>query len=157
TPQEVDELFAVLRSLRDQGDTVILITHKLREVMDLSDRVTVMRGGRVAGECDTKDTTIGELAEKMVGRRVLLEVSKGASRPGAPVLEVRGLCVRDDRGLERVKDVSLSVRAGEVLGVAGVEGNGQAELIEALTGLRAVSRGEIRLGGRDVTRSSPLA
>jgi simple sugar transport system ATP-binding protein len=156
TPQEVDELFAVLRSLRDQGDTVILITHKLREVMELSDRVTVLRGGRVAGECDTKDTTIGELAEKMVGRRVLLELEKAPARPAGAVLEVSGLCVRDDRGLDAVKGVSLAVRAGEVLGVAGVEGNGQAELIEALTGLRHAASGEVRLGGRDVMRATPL-
>jgi simple sugar transport system ATP-binding protein len=156
TPQEVDELFAVLRSLRDQGDTVILITHKLREVMELSDRVTVMRSGRVAGEFDTKSTTVGELAEKMVGRPVLLELEKAPAKPSNAVLEVQGLCVRDDRGLDCVKDVSLAVRAGEVLGVAGVEGNGQAELIEALTGLRAIAQGEIHLGGRDVTRATPL-
>ena len=156
TPQEVDELFAVLRSLRDQGDTVILITHKLREVMELADRVTVLRGGREAGTCDTRDTTLGELAEKMVGRPVLLELEKGAARPTAAVLEVRGLRVRDDRGLDAVKEVSFAVRAGEVLGVAGVEGNGQAELIEALTGLRAVAAGEIRLAGREITRATPL-
>ncbi|HKA24228.1 MAG TPA: ABC transporter ATP-binding protein [Candidatus Eisenbacteria bacterium] len=156
TPQEVDELFAVLRGLRDQGDTVILITHKLREVMELSDRVTVLRGGRVVGECDTKDTTIGELAEMMVGRQVLLTLDKAPSKPGGPALDVQGLCVRDDRGLDAVKDVSLAVRAGEIVGVAGVEGNGQAELIEALTGLRPVSAGTVRLGARDVTRATPL-
>jgi len=156
TPQEVDELFGVLRSLKDQGDTVILITHKLREVMELSDRVTVLRGGRVAAECDTRDTTIGELAEKMVGRQVLLELEKGPAKPAGAVLEVQGLWVKDDRGLEQVKDVSLAVRAGEVLGVAGVEGNGQAELVEALTGLRPAAAGTILLNRREITRATPL-
>ena len=157
TPQEVDELFAVLRSLRDAGDTVVLITHKLREVIELSDRVTVMRGGRVVGERDTKDVTIEELAEMMVGRPVLLTLEKGPSRPGDPVLETEGLVVRDDRGLDAVRGVRLVVRAGEIVGVAGVEGNGQAELIEALAGLRHACAGTIRLAGRDVTRATPLA
>ena len=156
TPQEVDELFAVLRSLRDQGDTVILITHKLREVMEISDRVTVMRGGKVAGEFDTRATSIPELAERMVGRPVLLELEKAAAQPGQAALEVTALRVRDDRGLEAVRDVSLTVRAGEVLGIAGVEGNGQAELIEAITGLRAAASGRITLGGTDITRATPL-
>ena len=156
TPQEVDELFAVLRSLRDQGDTVILITHKLREVMEISDRVTVMRGGRVAGEFETRATSVPELAEKMVGRPVLLELEKAMAHPAAAALEVTALCVRDDRGLEAVRDVSLAVRAGEVVGIAGVEGNGQAELIEAITGLRAATSGRVALGGREITRATPL-
>jgi len=156
TPQEVDELFAVLRSLRDQGDTVILITHKLREVMEISDRVTVMRAGKVAGEFETRATSIPELAERMVGRPVLLELEKAKAKPAQAALEVIALCVRDDRGLEAVRDVSLVVRAGEVLGIAGVEGNGQAELIEAITGLRAVTSGRVTLAGREITRATPL-
>ena len=158
TPQEVDELFAVLRSLVRHGGTVILITHKLREVMEVSDRVTVLRHGRVAGERRTAATGVEELAGLMVGRAVLLRVQKAAAAAGPaapPALEARGLRVRDARGLEAVRGVSLTVRAGEILGVAGVEGNGQAELIEALAGLRPAAAGEILIGGRAVTRLSP--
>ncbi len=156
TPQEVDELFTVLRALRAAGTTVLLITHKLREVMEIADRVTVMRGGRVVGERVTAETTIPELASLMVGRPVLLEWERGGGEPGEPLLEVRDLSVGDDRGLEAVRDVSFRLRAGEILGIAGVEGNGQAELVDALAGLRRPAKGTVRLAGRDVTRSRPL-
>jgi len=128
-------------------------------VMEISDRVTVLRHGQVAGERDTAATSVAELAELMVGRAVLLRVEKGPAPVGAaaaaPALAVRDLRVRDGRGLEAVRGVSFALRAGEILGVAGVEGNGQAELIEALAGLRPAAGGEVRLGGRDVTRLAP--
>ncbi len=157
TPQETEELFRVLKELKAQGTTVILITHKLREVMAVTDRVTVMRGGRVVGERATANTSIRELAEMMVGRPVLLEVHKGPARPGRPVLEVEGLEVKDDRGLPAVRGLSLTVRAGEIVGVAGVEGNGQNELVEALTGLRRVHAGNARLEGAPLVGLSPRA
>ena len=157
TPQEVDELFAVLKRLKAGGSTILLITHKLREVLAVSDRVTVLRGGAVAGEHVTAETSVAELASDMVGRSVLLELEKPFAVPAAPLLEVRDLHVRDDRRLVAVRGVSLTVRGGEILGVAGVEGNGQAELIDAIAGLRYAESGIVRLAGRDVTHASPLA
>ncbi len=157
TPQETEELFAVLRELTAQGTTIVLITHKLREVLDLSDRVTVMRGGRTVGTRETAKTSIAELAELMVGRPVLLEVAKGPARPGAPVLELDGLAAKDDRGLPAVRGLTLTVRGGEIVGVAGVEGNGQAELIEAILGLRRIAAGEARLNGERLNGRSPRA
>ena len=157
TPQETEELFAVLRTLREQGTTIVLITHKLREVLDLSDRVTVMRGGKTVGTRETAKTSIPELAELMVGRPVLLEVEKGEATPGAPVLELVNLAVKDDRGLPAVRDVSLTVRAGEIVGVAGVEGNGQAELLEAILGLRRIQGGSVSLEGTPLAGKSPRA
>jgi len=155
TPQETEDLFRVLRSLKAQGTTVILITHKLREVLEVTDRVTVMRGGRVVGERATASTSIPELAEMMVGRPVLLEVRKTPAVPGRAVLEIEGLEVADDRGLPAVRGLSLTVHAGEIVGVAGVEGNGQNELVEALTGLRRAKAGAVRLEGALLTRLSP--
>jgi simple sugar transport system ATP-binding protein len=155
TPQEVDELFSVLGAFKGAGNTVILITHKLREVMEVSDRVTVMRGGRAVGERHTAETSIPELAELMVGRPVLLHVDKGPARPRQPLLEVRDLEVRDDRGLTAVSGVSFTVKSGEIVGIAGVAGNGQAELIEAISGLRPPLNGQVRIGDEDVTRRSP--
>jgi simple sugar transport system ATP-binding protein len=157
TPQEVDELFAVLRKLREGGTTILLITHKLREVMEISDRVTVLRGGKVVGERATAETSITELAALMVGRPVPLEREKTPARTGEVRLEVRDLRVRDDRGLEAVRGVSLTVRGGEIVGVAGVEGNGQAEWIDALAGLRRPAGGFVALRGRNVTRALPAA
>ncbi|MBI5838197.1 MAG: ABC transporter ATP-binding protein [Candidatus Eisenbacteria bacterium] len=153
TPLEVAEFFRVLRRLREQGKTSLLITHKLDEVMAVSDRVTVMRSGRVVGSRATATTSPTELANLMVGRDVLLGVER---RPGAPegaVLEVRDLEVRDARRLPAVRGVSFTVRAGEIVGFAGVEGNGQTELIEAITGLRAPDSGSVRLAGTDITRA----
>jgi general nucleoside transport system ATP-binding protein len=154
TPQEVADFFRVLLRLKEQGKTMLIITHKLDEVMAVSDRVTVMRAGRVVGRRNTRETSSSELANLMVGREVRMRAERGAAQPGEPVLEVRDLAVRDSRRLPAVRGVSFTVRAGEVVGVAGVQGNGQTELIEAITGLRAPEAGSVRLLGRDVTRAS---
>ncbi len=150
TPPEADQLFRMLALLRGQGKTVILVTHKLREIMAITDRVTVMRQGAVVHETATADTSPRALAEQMVGRAVLLRVEKGEARPGNALLEVRNLEVRDRFGVPRVKGASFALRAGEIVGIAGVSGNGQSELLEALAGIRPPSRGEIMLGGRDL-------
>jgi general nucleoside transport system ATP-binding protein len=150
TPQEVDHLFNILRALRQQGKTVIIITHKLREIMALTDHVTVMRRGQVVANVATRDTSREQLAELMVGRKVLLRVDKTPARPGAEVLQVEGLRVRDPSGVERVKGVGLTVRAGEIVGVAGVSGNGQSELLEALAGMRPILAGSVRLRGEEL-------
>jgi simple sugar transport system ATP-binding protein len=151
-PQEADQLFRLLAHLRAQGKAVILVTHKLREIMAVTDRVTVMRHGAVVAEVATRETTPRELAEKMVGRAVLLQVEKGPARVGETLLTVDRLEVRDLHGVPRVKDVSFALRAGEIVGIAGVAGNGQSELLEALAGTLQPSRGEIRLEGRDLVR-----
>ena len=150
TPGEADALFRLLGRLRAEGKSVILVTHKLREIMAVTDRVTVLRQGAVVAEHRTADTSPRALAEAMVGRSVLLQVERGPASPGAPLLEVRDLEVRDRRGVARVRGLNLTVRAGEIVGVAGVAGNGQSELLEALAGLRWPERGEILLGGTDV-------
>ncbi len=150
TPQEVDQLFDILRALRNQGKTVILITHKLREIMALTDNVTVMRQGEVVANVKTTETSREQLAELMVGRSVLLNVEKTPATPGAEVLAVNDLGVRDGQGVRRVKGVSFSVRAGEILGIAGVAGNGQSELLEALAGIRPIESGTIRFKGAEI-------
>jgi len=147
TPQEVDELFAVLRRLKADGATIVLITHKLAEVKALAERVTVMRSGRVVGSGAAAEFSIEALAELMVGRPVPPLRARAAREPGPPQLQVRDLVVLEDRGLEAVRSVNFEVRAGEIVGVAGVEGNGQQELVEALAGLRGVARGQIVAGG----------
>jgi ABC-type uncharacterized transport system ATPase subunit len=154
TPQEVEEFFAILRRMRGQGKTVVIITHKLPEVLAISDNVTVMRDGRVVGEVKTRDTTVTELARMMVGRDVLLRVEKPPATPGATVLRVRDLSITAQGGGRRLDTVSFEVRAAEIVGVAGVEGNGQTELIEALAGLlpEAQVSGSISFGGRDIRR-----
>jgi simple sugar transport system ATP-binding protein len=134
TPAEADHLFRILRNLREQGKTVVLITHKLREIMDITDTVSVMRRGEMVATVRTADTSPAQLAELMVGRKVLLRVDKAPATPGAPVLEVEDLRVTDIKGVERLKGVSLTVRAGEILGIAGVAGNGQSELLALLGG-----------------------
>jgi len=154
TPQEVDDLFRVLRELKKAGTTIVLITHKLAEVKALADHVTVMRGGRVVGGGPASELSVERIAELMVGRAVSSLHDRGAATPGEPLLEVRGLTVRDERGLEAVRDVSLVVRAGEIVGIAGVEGNGQHELIECLAGLRRAERGEIVCAGRALSGRS---
>ena len=151
TPQEVDQLFDILRALRDQGKTVILITHKLREIMSLTDNVTVMRQGEVVANVRTAETSREQLAELMVGRSVLLRVEKTPAQPGDTVLSVQNLSVRDGQGVRRVKGVSLDVRAGEIVGIAGVAGNGQSELLEALAGIRPIEDGLIRFKGEEIT------
>ena len=151
TPQEADHLFRILRALRAEGKTVVLITHKLREIREVTDVVTVMRQGRIVATLPTAGTTAEQLAELMVGRRVSLRVDKTPARPGEAVLEVEGLTVEDELGVERVKAVSFAVRRGEIVGIAGVAGNGQSELFETLAGIRPVKSGRIRWRGRDIT------
>ncbi len=151
TPQEADHLFRILASLKEQGKSVVLITHKLREIMAITENVTVMRAGEVVANVRTAETSTEQLAELMVGRKVLLRVEKGPANPGEVVLEVDGLGVVDSAGVHRVKDVSFTVRAGEIVGIAGVAGNGQSELLEALSGIRRPTSGALRLKGRDVT------
>jgi len=152
TPLEVEEFFAILRRMREQGKTVIIITHKLSEVLAISDEVTVMRDGKVVGRVQTKETNAAELARLMVGREVLLRVEKSAPEIGRPELELRNLSVADINGAKRVNDVTFEVRSGEIVGIAGVEGNGQTELIEALAGLVNPERitGEIRFEGTNL-------
>ncbi len=147
TPSEADDLFRVLRVLRDQGKTIILITHKLREIMAITDYVSVMRQGAMVETLRTADTNPEQLAELMVGRRVLLRVEKGPAHPGEVFLSVEHLVVKDDLGVTRVKDVSFSVRAGEIVGIAGVAGNGQTELLESVSGMRDQSSGVVKLKG----------
>jgi len=148
TPPEADDLFEILAVLKAQGKTILLITHKLREIMAVTDAVSVMRQGAMVATRPTAETTVGELAGLMVGRSVLLRVEKGPANPGRPVLEVSGLTVVDGRGVLRVKDVSFSVRAGEIVGIAGVAGNGQSELLEAIAGIRRPTLGKILIDGR---------
>ena len=155
TPQETDELFKVIRTLVDEGKTIIFITHKLREVMEVSDRVTVMRDGEVQGVSNTNETSVKELANQMVGREVFLQVEKKEAKPTDVVLEIKDLWVHDARGLIAVKGVNFSVSKGEIVGIAGVEGNGQSELVEALTGLRDTSRGKIIFEGKSIEKLSP--
>jgi general nucleoside transport system ATP-binding protein len=145
TPQETFELFGVLRGLVAQGKTIIFITHKLREVLELSDRITVLRRGKNVGELITKETNQAEIARMMVGREVLLRVNKTPAHPGPVILHVEDLHTLSDRGLEVLHGVSFDVRAGEILGIAGVEGNGQSELVEALTGMRKITGGKVTI------------
>ncbi len=154
TPDEIDRLFEIVRNLTGGGHSVIFITHKLREVMEVADRITVMRRGKVVGETAPRESSPEQLAQMMVGRPVLLRVEKGPAHPGDVVLEVRGLTVEDDRHRVAVEDVSLQVRAGEILGIAGVDGNGQTELVEAIMGLRPVRSGRVLIQGEDRTHAS---
>ncbi|MGH8898793.1 MAG: ABC transporter ATP-binding protein [Egibacteraceae bacterium] len=155
TPGEVEELFGLVRSLAEQGKSIVLITHKLREVLAVAGRVTVLRAGRVVGAVDPRTATARSLAALMVGRDVSFEVAKAPAQPGRPVLRVRGLEVADDRGVLTVQGLDLEVRAGEILGIAGVEGNGQRELVEAITGMRAPVAGEVTIDGRSTTGLTP--
>ncbi|HEX2908482.1 MAG TPA: ABC transporter ATP-binding protein [Phototrophicaceae bacterium] len=154
TPQEVRELYGVIRKLAAGGRTIILITHKLLEVKDVADRVSVLRRGRMVGTHQVADVSIREMANMMVGREVILRVDKKAATPGETVLQAENLLVAGAGGIPAVYGVSLDVRAGEILGIAGVSGNGQTELIEALTGLRPVEGGQITLLGQDITHAS---
>jgi simple sugar transport system ATP-binding protein len=154
TPQEIDALMAIMRSLAAAGKSILFITHKLKEVKAVADVITIIRQGRVVGTANPTDSE-GELASLMVGRDVNLTVEKSAFSPGNEVFEIRDLVVRDDRGLLAVNGVSLDVRAGEILALAGVQGNGQTELVEAIAGMRPVESGTITLNGRDITNASP--
>jgi simple sugar transport system ATP-binding protein len=151
TPQEAKELFEVVRSLTDRGKSIIFISHKLKEVLEIADRITVLRRGKLIETLPAEGATEAGLARRMVGREVLLRVAKTPSHPAEPLLEVEDLCVVDDRGIEKVRGVSFEVRAGEIVGIAGIDGNGQTELIDAMTGLCPVVSGTVRVGGRDVT------
>ncbi|MEM9637855.1 MAG: ABC transporter ATP-binding protein, partial [Pseudomonadota bacterium] len=144
TPAEADQLFRILHRLREEGKTIILITHKLREIMEATDTVSVMRRGEMTATVKTSETNPEHLAELMVGRKVLLRVDKMPAKPGAAVLDIENLRVVDDKGVERVKGINLSVRAGEIVGIAGVAGNGQSELLEVLGGMRD-GTGTVRL------------
>jgi len=144
-----------MRTLLERGVSIIFISHKLKEVLEICVEIAVLRGGKVAGHTMPGRATEESLAEMMVGREVLLEVEKSTSKPGVSVLRVENLVVLDDRKLESVKGVSLEVRAGEIVGIAGVQGNGQTELIEAITGLRAVEGGRVWINSQDVTHASP--
>ena len=155
TPQETVEIFSVLRRLAAEGTSVIFISHKLYEVLEIADRITVIRRGRVVGEADPKTATEEDLAEMMVGREVSLVVEKGPASPAGVVLSVDGVAVADDRGSRVVEGCSFEVRAGEIFGIAGVGGNGQAELVEAITGLRPVRAGTVSFSGEVVTNHSP--
>jgi simple sugar transport system ATP-binding protein len=155
TPQETEELFDVMRSLKEGGKSVIFITHKLNEVLAVADRITVLRRGRVVGTTTPAETSPAELAAMMVGRAVQLQVDKTPAKPEQPVLSIKDLMVADSRGQVAVGGVTLEVRAKEIVCIAGVQGNGQTELVEALTGLRSAFAGSIEILGRDVTHASP--
>jgi ABC-type uncharacterized transport system ATPase subunit len=154
TPQEARELFGILGVLKREGLSIIFISHKLNEVLEIADRITVLRRGRTVETVAREGATEESLAKLMVGRDVLLRVEKGPAHPAEPLLRVSDLHVVDDRGLEAVRGVSLEVRAGEIVGVAGVDGNGQSELIDAIAGLRSVAAGRIEVAGEDVTGES---
>tara|TARA_A100001011_G_scaffold145003_1_gene153190 strand:- start:1517 stop:3037 length:1521 start_codon:yes stop_codon:yes gene_type:complete len=156
TPQEVDELFKILRSLKEEGKTIVLITHKLNEIMDLTSEVSVMRQGEVVGHTKTENTNREKLAEMMVGRSVLLRIDKSNTKKGDVAFKVENLTVKDDLDVTRVKNVNLEIHEGEILGLAGVTGNGQTELLEALSGIRKVESGEIFLNGEKISDSSEL-
>jgi simple sugar transport system ATP-binding protein len=155
TPQETEEIFEVLRRLAREGHSIVFISHKLYEVLEIADRITVIRRGRVVGQRIPAESDEEDLAALMVGREVTLTVDRGESHPTRPMLEIAGLKVNDDRGSEVVRGVDLQVRAGEILGIAGVAGNGQDELVEAIIGLRVASDGSVSLDGTEITGQSP--
>ncbi len=155
TPQEIDELIVIMKELVKEGKSIILITHKLDEIKAVADRCTVIRRGKGIGTVNVKDVSSQQLADMMVGRTVSFKTMKKESQPQEVVLSIENLVVKENRGLDAVKDLSLEVRAGEVLGIAGIDGNGQSELIQALTGLRKAESGTIRLKDEDITNKKP--
>jgi simple sugar transport system ATP-binding protein len=154
TPPEARELFEIIEELKAQGKSIVFISHKLNEVLEVADRISVLRRGKLVERIPREGATEAGLARSMVGREVLLRVEKKPGQPGDVLLHVEDLGVRDDRGLDTVRGVSFDVRAGEIVGIAGVDGNGQSELIDALAGLRSVASGEITVGGKDLTRAT---
>lgn len=157
TPQEIEELIQIMRLLIKEGKSIIIITHKLKEIMEVSDRVTIIRKGEGIGTVVTAETNPNELAELMVGRQVEFKTEKAEATPGEDVLVVKDLVVSDYRGIDKVVNLNLNVRRGEIVGIAGIDGNGQSELIEALTGLRKVKSGTITLNGQNITNLKPRA
>lgn len=151
TPQEADDLFVIINRLKQQGKSIIFISHKLREVLAIADRISVLRRGKLVGSTTPAHATEAILASMMVGRDVVLHIEKSPASPTATVLEVHGVSALDDRGSVAVNDISFMVRAGEIVGIAGVQGNGQTELVEAITGLSAPSRGQVFINGRAIT------
>jgi simple sugar transport system ATP-binding protein len=155
TPNESEELFNAVRALKAEGKTVIFISHKLKEVLGICDRITVLKRGRVVGTVDAGDSTEESLTDMMVGRKIIHEFKRQPQGDQSTVLDAKGLEAHSDRGIPALRGVDLEVRGGEILGIAGVEGNGQTELIEVLMGLRGLTSGSIALKGRDITRLSP--
>jgi general nucleoside transport system ATP-binding protein len=155
TPQEAEGMFSIMRTLLERGVSIIFISHKLKEVLEICDTITVLRNGKVAGHANPQESTQESLASMMVGRDVILQVEKEPAHPGEPVLTISDLTVLDDRDLVAVNNLSLTVRAGEILGIAGVQGNGQTELVEAITGLREVVDGRITIEDKVVTAAPP--
>ncbi|HEX7309607.1 MAG TPA: ABC transporter ATP-binding protein [Gaiellaceae bacterium] len=154
TPQEATEFFGILETLTREGISIVFISHKLNEVLEIADRVTVLRRGKRIETVPIEGATQESLARAMVGREVLLRVEKAPAQPGDVLLEIEGLQVFDDREIEKVRGVSMSVRAGEIVGIAGVDGNGQSELIDAITGLRKIERGKVRIAGKDLAHAT---
>jgi ABC-type uncharacterized transport systems, ATPase components len=156
TPQEVHHLFNTIRQMTAEGHGVVFISHKLDEVMEISDRITILRKGEVVETLSGRNVSKEELAEKMVGRKVVFAVDKTVLNLGETVLETDGVCALNDRGLPAVRNLSLSIREGEILGIAGIAGNGQRELCEALSGLRPIQFGRVILMGVDMTGAHPM-
>ncbi|MDU4133454.1 MAG: ATP-binding cassette domain-containing protein, partial [Clostridium perfringens] len=154
TPQEIDELIKIMKNLINEGKSIIIITHKLKEIKAAADRCTVIRRGRYIGTVDVKTTSEAEMAKMMVGREVSFKVNKKPAKPGDVVLDIKNLSVKNNKKVLGLKDFSIDVRAGEIVGIAGVEGNGQSELIEAITGLRKSESGTINFKNKDITRES---
>src|SRR5580765_4248370 len=154
TPQEAAEFFGILQTLQREGISIVFISHKLNEVLEIAERVTVLRRGKNVGTLPREGATQESLARAMVGREVVLRVDKSPAEPGDVLLEIEGLQVFDDREIEKVRGVSLTVRAGEIVGLAGVDGNGQTELIDAITGLRKIARGKVRVAGKELRHAS---
>ena len=155
TPQEASHLFEILENLRKDGKSIVFISHRLNEVMEISDRVTVMRRGETVGSLSRGEWDYGKLAQMMIGREVFLDVKKKATEPGEPVLQVQNLWTSGEKEISKIRDLSMEVRAGEIVGIAGIDGNGQSELIEAITGLRKVEKGKVLLAGNDITNKTP--
>ncbi len=155
TPQEIDGLFRIIRTLLDDGVSIIFINHKLKEVLEICDDITVLRRGKLAGHAIPSESTEQSLASLMVGREVVLHIEKERGEQLEKIMEIQNLTVKDERGVPAVKSVSLDIYSGEILGIAGVQGNGQTELIEAITGLRGIESGQVILLGEDITKASP--